>query len=101
MGFQWALLILMALVVGGTLTWATTRRAESMIQRWADGNGYQIVQLEWRWFRLGPYFWKASKNQMVYRVEIIDWNGNPAQCWIRCGSWLLGVLSDEIDVTWD
>ncbi|HNC43801.1 MAG TPA: hypothetical protein PLU80_06535 [Acidobacteriota bacterium] len=95
------LLGLIAITVGGTLAVIMTYRAKRMIYAWAHRHRYQILHLEWRWVRLGPYFLKSSKNQMIYRVKLQKQNGQVAHCWIRCGSWILGVFINEIDVIWD
>lgn len=101
MDWRFLLLVLFASGVGIGLTYLTQRRSESIIDRWAESYGYRVIRKEWRWFRRGPYFWRASKNQTVYRVEILDGYGYSHVCWVRCGSWLFGVLSDEIDVEWE
>ena len=41
-------------------------RSRSILQKWADDNGYQLMQAEYRWFRKGPFFWTASRDQAVY-----------------------------------
>lgn len=77
------------------------RRSREILANWADRNGYQVLSSEFRWFFKGPYFWKSSKNQTVFRVIVEDETEAVRTAWVRCGSYWWGVFVDEADVIWD
>lgn len=75
-------------------------RARSILERWAEDSGYEIISSEHR-FLGGPFWWRKSKGQEVYYVTIRTPDGQIQRGWVRCGGWLLGILSDHTDVVWD
>lgn len=84
----------------GFLSWSL-RRGRTLLARWAAANGFTLVQTEWRWIAKGPYFWRSSNNQMVYRIAVSDAGGTVRRGWARCGGWVWGLLTDQVDVRWD
>lgn len=96
--------ILIMILAGGiviaSIVW-TRRRASAMLASWAAAGGYQLIESEPRYLRTGPYFWRHSRGQLVYRVTVIDPRGWRRGGYVRLGGWLLGLLSDQVDVTWD
>jgi hypothetical protein len=76
-------------------------RPRQILNRWAQGNDYQIPSSHYCWFRRGPFFWTTSKGQCIYRVTVRTLDGLEKQGWVRCGGWFLGVLSDHAEVRWD
>lgn len=93
-----AVLAVVALAVAMTALHYT--RAQSILEHWAEENGYEILSSERRWFG-GTFWWRKSKGQEVYYVTVRSRDGRTRQGWVRCGGWFLGVLSDEADVEWD
>jgi hypothetical protein len=83
-----------------TLVWHFSR-SHSMLQRWADRNGYHIINRHYRHLFKGPFFWTSSRRQTVYSVTVVDQHGRRRTGWVRCGGWFLGLLSDHVDVRWD
>ena len=77
-----------------------SRRARSLLEGWATKNGVGLVYAERRLLRKGPFIW-SSRGQVVYRIEVLDQKGNDRRGWVRCGSWLLGVLANQVEVKWD
>ena len=75
-------------------------RSKVLIEKWASENGLELIHLESRWFRKGPYFWKSSKSQLVYFVTLLS-HGQTRTAYIRCGGFWVGPLSDQIDITWE
>jgi hypothetical protein len=57
--------------------------------------------MEYRSLRRGPFWWRTSEGQTVYYVTIRDGRNNLRHAWIRCGGWLAGLFSDQVDVRWD
>jgi hypothetical protein len=77
------------------------RRSRGLLDRWAERNGYRIIDSEYRKFFRGPFFWSTSKDQTVYRVTVELEKGRMLTGWVRCGSRFLGLLSDKVEVRWD
>jgi hypothetical protein len=77
------------------------RRADSLLVQWAERHGYRLISQEYRSFFKGPFFWTSSKGQMVYYVSVKDSEGNLRRGWVRCGGLFLGMLSDNVEVSWD
>jgi hypothetical protein len=80
--------------------WQNSRSA-AILQKWADDNGYQILQKDYRHFFRGPFFFTTSRHQTVYRVTVCDKTGQERSGWVRCGGWWWGMLSDQATVRWD
>lgn len=76
-------------------------RAEKMLHSWAARNRYRIISAERRWLRRGAFFWFTSDNQLVYRITVVDEHGQTQSGYARVGGWFLGLLSDNIEVSWD
>jgi hypothetical protein len=75
-------------------------RARSILEQWAETNGYEIVSSEHR-FLGGPFWWRKSKGQEVYYVIIQTPDGQLKRGWVRCGGWFSGIFSNKADVEWD
>jgi hypothetical protein len=75
-------------------------RSQKLLKRWAADNGVELLHVEHRMFRKGPFIW-SSRSQSVYRVEVRDQQGVVRKGWVRCGSWWGGVLSDKVEARWD
>lgn len=75
-------------------------RAKSILEQWAETNGYELLSSERRWFG-GIFWWRKSKSQEVYYVTIRTPDGRIRKGWVRCGGWFLGILSNQADVQWD
>ena len=76
-------------------------RSGILLDLWAAENGYRILERELRRFRRGPFFFTTSKGQEVYRVVVEDCQGAVRGGYVRCGSWVLGMLSSHVEVRWD
>lgn len=83
-----------------TMTWHFSR-SRTVLEQWADQSGYEILHSEYRNFARGPYFWTTSRGQTVYHVRVRDSAGNVRSGWVRCGSWFLGLMTDQAEVRWD
>ncbi|MBC8290703.1 MAG: hypothetical protein H8E37_10350 [Planctomycetes bacterium] len=91
-----AILAFVVLIV----SWSYSR-SRTILNRWADESGYEVLSSEFRWIFKGPYFWKSSRNQTVFRVTVTEESDEIRTGWVRCGSFWLGVIVDQTDVTWD
>lgn len=94
------MILLMITIVIGSLAW-THYRAMILLRNWATENGYQLLQHEARYLRTGPYFWRRSRNQLVYYVTVLDPQGWRRSAYLRLGNWFFGMLGNQVDVTWD
>jgi hypothetical protein len=90
----------LAAFAGLTLWWHFSRSG-SLLDQWAEENGYRVLSREYRSFFKGPFFWTSSRGQTVYYVTVQDKAGNRRSGWVRCGSWFLGLLSDNVEVRWE
>ena len=85
----------------GGLLWLLRKlygRARRNLERWVDDQGYSLVAVKLALFRKGPYTWTSSNAQIVFRITILDKQGQERTGWVRCGHWLASAaLSDTID----
>ena len=77
------------------------QRSEAIIEKWAMENKYKILSKEHAWLWAGPFFWKRSRAQTVYRLQVENESGRVSNAWALCGHWFSGLMSDEIAVEWD
>jgi hypothetical protein len=77
------------------------RRAESQLHQWAERCCYRILMRKYRLFLRGPFYWNSSSGQAVYRGRVADREGVQREGWLRVGSWLWGVTTDQVDLLWD
>ena len=76
-------------------------RPRQILNRWAAVNNYEILSADYRWIRFGPFFWTTSKGQAIYYVTVRTPDGQQKQGWVRCGGWIMGVLTNQSEVRWD
>lgn len=88
------------LLLIGSIYWTSTR-SRTIIENWAADNGYRLIDARAPFINRGPFFWTTSRGQTVYRVSVEDKSGQTRRGWGRCGNWLGGLLSDQIEVRWD
>ena len=76
-------------------------RSNSLLEQWAQRNGFRIIRQEYRTFFRGPFFLTTSKGQTVYHVTVEDRHGKRRHGWVRCGGYFLGLFSGHVDVRWE
>ena len=96
---QLPMLVVLVLLVAMSLVWHS-RRSRTLLERWAERNGYRIIDADYRNFFRGPFFWTTAKGQTVHRVTV-EVKGVVQTGWVRCGTWRLGLFSDRAEVRWD
>ncbi len=94
-----AVLLAFAVVIGVTVM--IVSRARGILERWAEAAGLRIESSQVRWIRRGPFFFRTSRAQIVFRIEVIEPDGRMRAGWARVGGALSGVLSDDVSVMWD
>ena len=77
------------------------QRGRQILDQWAQGQGFQLVEANYRWVFQGPFFWGHSRGQSVYKIQAIAGAGNSRTGWARCGGWFMGLCSNEVTVVWD
>jgi hypothetical protein len=75
-------------------------RATTVLNNWATQTGFTILRREYRYVRLGPFFWMTARGQTVLYVVVLDGSQRIRSAWVRCGSWWFGQWSDQIEVRW-
>src|SRR5215831_5806628 len=74
------LLVTMIIVVGGYLYWKLNAwqfiRARQLIAHWAMDNRYDLIRAEYVFFSLSLFYLMTWRGQHVYRITVIDDNGN-------------------------
>jgi hypothetical protein len=93
-----AIIPIVLLLIAGSSTWYFMRTS-SILQKWADDHGYRICRKRYCYFK-GPFFLSAGKRP-VYRVIVQDSTGRTRRGYVQCGSWALGLTSDQVAVRWD
>jgi hypothetical protein len=89
--------IIIALFVWGVLR---LRRGRAAIQVALEQAGYEVVKMERRIVRQGPFLWTTSNSQIVYRVLVSERSGRQRTAWARWGrTWL--PEPDKLDLKWD
>jgi hypothetical protein len=96
-----AILFLLIAAVAIALTIAQNGRARTILDRWAARNGFEILEAERRYVRLGAFFFRATEGQAVFRVTIQDADDRVRRGYVKCGGLWLGVWSDQAVVAWD
>jgi hypothetical protein len=83
------------------LVWLTEKRGRSILRKWAFANGFDLLKTK-RALHCGAFpLWTIGKGQIVYSITVRDQQGCQRFGWVRCGSFLGGVLfSEKADVIW-
>ena len=83
-----------------SFAWSCSR-SETIIDRWARANGFRVLNVEQRFVRTGPFFFRHGKGQTIYHVTVQDAQDRARSGYVRCGGWFAGLLSDAAAVEWD
>lgn len=85
-----------------------------VIKEWAASNDYQLLKVERRYIRVGPFMWIMNpvglwglcrKNTFVYYVKVlthngIDHGGHIRHAWLRLSTYT-GFSNYDVEVRWD
>jgi hypothetical protein len=91
---------MVAAFVAGSIQWRISR-SRSLLKQWGDENGFDILQSEYRNLFRGPFSLTTSRGQTVYYVRVRDNEGKEHSGWIRCGGWIMGLVTDKVEVRWE
>jgi hypothetical protein len=83
--------------------WLYKSRSKTILQKWAEENGFEILWRKQGILSTGPFkWWTISQNQAIFRVGVRDRNGRERSAWARCGRYFAGVIfRNQIEVRWD
>jgi hypothetical protein len=95
-----ALLFILFFIVVLFVLWCHISRSWKIVKQWAHDNDMELIEVQRRFLRRGPY-WCTGNCQDVFRVTVRDGSGQERSGYVRVGGWLLGLLSDQVDVEWD
>lgn len=76
-------------------------KSASVLEQWATSRGYKLLASERRLLFQGPFWWRTSESQVVFRVTVRDADGGLRHGFVRVGGWFLGMWSNQVDVEWD
>ena len=74
-------------------------RGRTLLSRWAEANGYEILHSRRAILYAGPFTWR-SRYQVVYSVRVRDRQGSDRTGWVRFGSYWAGLFSNQVDEWW-
>lgn len=83
-----------------SMVWHSSR-SNTILEQWAEDNDLEILSSEYCHFLRGPFFWTTSKGQTVYYVSVRTSSGEVKTGWVRCGGFILGLMSDAAEVRWE
>jgi len=75
-------------------------RAKSILQTWADENGYQILSSNPRFLGRGPYTYTLLGKQWVFHVVVRASDGTKSG-YVKCGSFFWGVIVNKAEAILD
>jgi hypothetical protein len=76
-------------------------RGEERLHDWARQNGYILLRVkESRLPLSGPFFLRSNIMHCVYKVAVQDVSGEVHHAWLRLGSWLRGIATDDVAIRW-
>ncbi len=75
---------------------------QALMKRWADENGFVIVDQKRR-EAFSPWTFTRSGSQFVYYVTLTrpEERTRVRHAWVRCGGYFLGPKSERVEVRWD
>ncbi len=98
--FLFLIVVVMIAIVIPFLVWHW-KRSRELVEMWANANALTITEIERRFLRAGPFFWRRSRGQEIFYVVVHDTRGHERAAYVRTGGWFLGQFSDQVTVRWD
>ena|SRR5438094_1178848 len=91
------LLFIIANLLWGIRRW---RRSSVEVRSALERAGYDVVHMERRIFREGPFSWTTTRSQCVFRFIVHESTGRERTGWARWGrKWLPDP--DQLELKWD
>jgi hypothetical protein len=79
-------------------------RAQAVLRAWAAEGGFRIIRFQKTNITgRGPFnWWTNGRHQIIYHIRVRDSEGRERSGWVRCGSYLGGILfSNKAEVKWE
>ena len=89
-----------AIAVSWLYFWSIQRSA-NVLKSWARKNGHQLISFEHRSLSKGPFGWRTSTGDTIFRIVVMGSDSWPKKGWARVCSLRLGSMPDLITVLWD
>jgi hypothetical protein len=96
------MMVASGVIITGFVAWKRWRlgRARTILEKWAAKNYYEVLHCD-RPFSTGGFsFWTTANDQVVLLATLQERGGPVRKAWVRCGSVLGGLSSDDIEVKW-
>jgi hypothetical protein len=77
------------------------QKAKHAVHNWVNSQGCQLVSVEYRYLRTGPFFGQQGQGHLVYRVQMKDREQRVRIVWLRVGHWFTGMASDQVTAIWE
>jgi hypothetical protein len=94
------IMMLVAVLVVASIAWRVSR-SRSILHEWAADHGFQADLLRIPLVRARTFLLDDEQVPDGLRVTIEDGRGSIRKGWVRCGTWLAGLWSRQVDVRWD
>src|ERR1700722_3649168 len=75
-------------------------RSRSLIAGGAAQNRFEVLTIEARYLRKGPFFWTSSNAQTIYSITVRDDQNQIRSGWVRCGGGGFGLCSNRTEGGW-
>lgn len=72
-------------------------QALNALQRWAKGQGLELVQATRRWF---VPLWEFGKGRQFFRITVRNTSGGVERAWVRCPDFN-SAEPHNIEAMWD
>ena len=92
--------VVIAIIVSIAVQVRGEEASRQHIESWAASEGLELVSIKRRWFWPGPFFLRTSESHRVFEVVVLDGRDRYRHGVVRVGGWVVGALSDRVDVEW-
>ena len=96
------LIVFVALLVSAILVWGFRRihRGRVTVREALEQAGYQVLQIQRRIVRQGPFWRTTANSQVVFRVLVRETTGRQRTVWARWGrTWL--PEANKLELRWE
>jgi hypothetical protein len=99
--FSIVLVVGFILIVIPASIWINLTWSGAKLQEWARRRHFIIVEEQYCWLFKGPFTWNCYKGQTVHRVVVEDRHGEQRSGYVKLGSWIWGLWSDDAAEEWN
>ena len=94
-------ILIIVISILAVVLYLTYSRARSILETWADENGYQILSSNPRFLGRGPYTYTLMGKQWVFHVVVRASDGTTKTGYVKLGSFLWGVMVNRAEARLD